>query len=50
MRRRIMRWFKQARLLETAEAADVLAWENSGVSVDASRMGRSTALPQARDR
>ena len=36
MRRRVIRWFRLTRLLDTAAAADMLAWENSGFSVDAS--------------
>jgi hypothetical protein len=33
VRRRVIRWFRLARLLD---AADMLAWENSGFSVDSS--------------
>ena len=36
MRRRVIRWFRLTRLLDTAAAADMLTWENSGFSVDAS--------------
>ena len=36
VRRRVFRWFKLARLRDAAAAADMLAWENSGFSVDAS--------------
>jgi len=36
VRRRVIRWFRMQRLLDAAAAADMLAWENSGVSVDAS--------------
>jgi hypothetical protein len=36
VRRRVIRWFRLARLLDAAAAADMLAWENSGVSIDAS--------------
>jgi hypothetical protein len=36
VRRRVIRWFRLARLFDTAAAADMLAWENSGFSVDAS--------------
>jgi hypothetical protein len=36
VRRRVIRWFRLARLLDAAVAADMLAWENSGFSVDAS--------------
>jgi len=33
--RRVIRWFRLTRLLDAAAAADILAWENSGFSVDA---------------
>ncbi|MFN9367283.1 MAG: transposase [Planctomycetia bacterium] len=36
VRRRVIRWFRLTRLLDAAAAADILAWENSGFSVDAS--------------
>ncbi|MEI6257566.1 MAG: transposase [Planctomycetota bacterium] len=36
VRRRVIRWFRLTRLLDTAAAADMLAWENSGFSIDAS--------------
>ncbi|MFM8791228.1 MAG: IS91 family transposase, partial [Solirubrobacterales bacterium] len=36
VRRRVIRWFRRSRLLDAAAAADMLAWENSGFSVDAS--------------
>ena len=36
VRRRAIRWFRRSRLLDAAAAADMLAWENSGFSVDAS--------------
>jgi hypothetical protein len=36
VRRRVIRWFRLARLLDAAAAADMLAWENSGFSVEAS--------------
>jgi hypothetical protein len=36
VRRRMIRWFRMQRLLDAAAAADMLAWENSGFSVDAS--------------
>ena len=36
VRRRAIRWFRLAGLLDAATAADMLAWENSGFSVDAS--------------
>ena len=32
----MIRWFRLARLFDAAAAADMLAWENSGFSVDAS--------------
>ena len=43
VRRRVIRWFRLTRLLDTAAAADMLTWENSGFSVDASV--RITLLP-----
>jgi hypothetical protein len=36
VRRRVIRWFRMQRLLDAAAAADMLAWENSGFSFDAS--------------
>jgi hypothetical protein len=36
VRRRVIRWFRLTRLLDTAAAADMHTWENSGFSVDAS--------------
>jgi hypothetical protein len=36
VRRRVIRWFRLAGLLDAAAAADMLGWENSGFSVDAS--------------
>jgi hypothetical protein len=36
VRRRVIRWFRLTRLLDAAAAADMLAWENSGFSIDAS--------------
>jgi hypothetical protein len=36
VRHRVIRWFRLARLLDAAAAADMLAWENRGFSVDAS--------------
>jgi len=36
VRRRVIRWFRLSRLLGAAAAADNVAWENSGFSVDAS--------------
>jgi hypothetical protein len=36
VRRRVVRWFRLARLLDAPAAADMLAWVNSGFSVDAS--------------
>ncbi|MBM4021391.1 MAG: hypothetical protein FJ284_03965, partial [Planctomycetes bacterium] len=32
----MIRWFRLARLIDDAAAADMLAWQNSGFSVDAS--------------
>ena len=34
--RRVIRWFRLTHLLDAAAAADMLAWENSGFSVDTS--------------
>jgi len=36
VRRRVIRWFRLAGLLDSTAAADMLAWENSGFSIDAS--------------
>jgi len=36
VRRRVIRWFRLVGLLDAAAAADMLAWENSGFSIDAS--------------
>jgi hypothetical protein len=36
VRRRVIRWFRLAHLLDASAAADMLAWENSGFSIDAS--------------
>jgi hypothetical protein len=36
VRRRVIRWFRLTRLLDAAAAADMLTWENSGFSRDAS--------------
>jgi len=36
VRRRVIRWFRMQRLLDVDAAADMLAWENSGFSIDAS--------------
>jgi hypothetical protein len=36
VRRRVIRWFRRKGLLDAAAAADMLAWENSGFSIDAS--------------
>jgi len=36
VRRRVIRWFRLARLIDATAAADMLTWENSGFSVDAS--------------
>jgi hypothetical protein len=35
-RRRLIRWFRRTRLLDAEAAADMLRWENSGFSIDAS--------------
>ena len=43
VRRRVILWFRRSRLLDAAAAADMLAWENSGFSIDASV--RITPLP-----
>jgi len=42
VRRRMIRWFRLAGLLGAAAAADMLAWDNSGCSIDAS--GRITLV------
>jgi hypothetical protein len=36
VRRRVIRWFRLAHLLDASAAATMLAWENSGFSIDAS--------------
>ncbi len=36
VRCRVIRWFSMQRLLDATAAADMLAWEHSGFSVDAS--------------
>jgi hypothetical protein len=36
VRRRVIRWFRMQQLLDAAAAADMLTWENSGFSIDAS--------------
>jgi hypothetical protein len=36
VRRRVIRWFRRSRLLDAAAAAVMLAWQNSGFSIDAS--------------
>jgi len=36
VRRRVIRWFRMQRLVDADAAADMLRWENSGFSVDAS--------------
>ena len=36
VRRRVIRWFRLAHLLDASAAADMLRWENSGFSVDTS--------------
>ena len=36
VRRRVIRWFRLTRLIDAAAAAEMLAWEDSGFSIDAS--------------
>jgi len=36
VRRRVIRWFRLAHMLDASAAADMFAWENSGFSLDAS--------------
>jgi hypothetical protein len=36
VRRRLVRWFRRRRLIDAETAADMLAWENSGFSIDSS--------------
>jgi len=36
VRRRLIRWFKRARLLDAEAASNMLAWDHSGFSIDAS--------------
>jgi len=36
VRRRVIRWFKRKGFLDSQAAADMLAWQNSGFSIDAS--------------
>jgi hypothetical protein len=36
VRRRLVRWFRRRRLIDAETAADMLAWQNSGFSVDSS--------------
>ena len=36
VRRRLIRWFKRQEFIDAEAATDMLAWENSGFSVDAS--------------
>ena len=47
VRRRVIRWFRMQRLLDAAAAADMLAWENSGFSVDAFRPDHALTAPSA---
>jgi hypothetical protein len=35
VRRRVIRWFRLAHLLDASAAADMLAWKTSGLSIDA---------------
>jgi len=37
VRRCVIRWFRLAHLLDASAAADMLAWENRGFSIDAFR-------------
>jgi hypothetical protein len=49
VRRRVIRWFRMQRLLDAAAAAEMLAWEHSGFSIDASvRQLRPYSLQAAR--
>ena len=41
VRRRVIRWFRLAHLLDASAAADMLAWENSGFSINAFRADRA---------
>jgi hypothetical protein len=36
VRRRFVRWFRRRRLIDAETAADMLAWQNSGFSIDSS--------------
>jgi hypothetical protein len=36
VRRRLVRWFRRRRLIDAETAADMLAWQNSGFSIDSS--------------
>jgi hypothetical protein len=36
LRHRLVRWFQRRRLIDTEAAADMLAWQNSGFSIDSS--------------
>jgi len=47
VRRRVIRWFRLAYLLDASPAADMLAWENSGFSIDAFRADRALSFPTA---
>jgi len=47
VRRRVLRWFRMQRLLAAAAAADMLAWVNSGFSVDAFRPDHALTAPSA---
>ena len=47
VRRRVIRWFRRSRLFDAAAAADMLAWENSGFSVDAFRPDHALTAPSA---
>jgi hypothetical protein len=47
VRRRVIRWFRLAHLLDASAAADMFAWENSGFSIDAFRPHRDQRYPTA---
>ena len=48
VRRRVIRWFRFTHLLDAAAAADMLAWENSGFSIDAFRPQRDDLTSNGR--
>ena len=47
VRCRVIRWFRLAGLLDAAAATDMLAWENSGFSVDATCPDHTHTAPSA---